>query len=152
MKNPRRDAAVNIADTLAAAEGRAETACLCNKRPTHVLDDGTETAVLVEVKDAATGVVTLEPAPALAGFTAAGDVCPGCLGYLWHWTDGVPPTVCPSNAKKVPPPKTLRGALMPCGRKGAACPGCGRAPELVGGVADVQATIVARRQTTPDNA
>ncbi len=138
---------------------RGPIACLCCKTPMVTGEDGKATPELVDVVNADTGETTQEPKGALRGFTRTGEVCPSCLGFLWHYSDGVAPTVCPSNAAKVAkaialPGDTLARALMkPCGRKGATCPGCGRAFDAIGGEEDQRRTLETRAkvETSADN-
>lgn len=89
------------------------------------------------------------------GLTAAGDVCPDCLGRLWRWSDNVPPTLCPGG--DVAHDKAVRilgkdPRLLPCGRENATCPGCGRRRDEIGTVADVVATIATDKKHAAEEA
>lgn len=51
--------------------------------------------------------------------------CPMCLGFGWHWDDGVPPTICPVSKN---------GAILPCHRP--ECSSCGRQGDAIGTESD----------------
>lgn len=140
----------DVADKLKPAQGLDKIACLCMKTPTQHLDDGTEVAIYEVIGQDDEGKPIQRPKPALRGRTADGGICPDCLGYCWHWTDGVPPTACPGNkrptADNVSPKKAIEVALTPCGRRGDRCPCCSRGPVSVGDEDDRARSLLLRRE------
>jgi SOS-response transcriptional repressor LexA len=70
-------------------------------------------------------------------------LCLSCLGYGWTWLDGVPPTLCPGGGV-APKIEHERMTKVPCGRRGATCPGCDRARTAIGTDEDRARTLQAR--------
>jgi hypothetical protein len=68
--------------------------------------------------------------------------CKGCLGFAWRWSDGRPPTYCPTATIDV---EQLDGSLI-CGRSHGECSGCKRSAAIIGLDEDVKRTADARER------
>lgn len=149
--NDDEKAAERITAAVTSKGPREKLACGCMATPRQKKPDGKWGPVLEVIgKNADTGEDVTRAKPALAGRTADGGICPHCLGFTWLWTDGHPPTACPSNRAGLlrlrPGVKPWEALLLPCGRRADTCGGCHRGFDDVVSDDDKARTLAWRKE------